>query len=228
MARPLITITGVSHSLPGFQLEVADLVVEAGEILALLGPSGAGKSTLLRIMAGLLLPQKGQVSAAFKPLLLPQTPVILSGTVLANAALGLRLQGTGKQGAQKQAQAWLAALGLADKAHLSAAVLSGGERRRLALARVLACAAPLVLLDEPTAELDPANVSLIEKVLSDFRSRGGTIVLVSHNLFQARRLADRCVLLWDGTLIDNLPTTEFFTTPRDPRTKGFAAGEVIY
>lgn len=196
--------------------------------MAVLGPSGAGKSTLLRIMAGLITPENGQVVSPVLPLFLPQTPVILSGSVLTNAAFGLRLRGVKKRLAQERAAVWLETLGLAAKAHRPAATLSGGERRRLALARVLACEVPLVLLDEPTAELDPANVSLIEKVLSDFRFQGGSVVLVSHNLFQARRLADSCLLLWNGSVIEDLPTNEFFATPKDLRTLGFVAGEVIY
>jgi tungstate transport system ATP-binding protein len=179
-------------------------------------------------MAGLLTPENGQVVSLVPPLFLPQTPVILSGSVLKNAAFGLRLQGVNRRSAQERAGVWLEAVGLGNKSNLPATVLSGGERRRLALARVLACAAPLILLDEPTAELDPANVSRIEKVLSDFRAEGGSIVLVSHNLFQARRLADRCLMIWNGQAIDDLPTNEFFMAPRDPRTQSFLVGEVIY
>lgn len=228
MAGPLITASNLSLTYPGFALRVTHLSLAAGEILAVLGPSGAGKSTLLRIMAGLLTPENGQVVSLVPPLFLPQTPVILSGSVLKNAAFGLRLQGVNRRSAQERAGVWLEAVGLGNKSNLPATVLSGGERRRLALARVLACAAPLILLDEPTAELDPANVSRIEKVLSDFRAQGGSIVLVSHNLFQARRLADRCLMIWNGQAIDDLPTKEFFTAPCDPRTQSFLVGEVIY
>ena len=228
MAGPLITAANLRLTYPGFELRVANLSLAAGEILAVLGPSGAGKSTLLRIMAGLPTPEIGQVVSPVPPLFLPQTPVILSGSVLTNAAFGLRLRGVKKRLAQERAAVWLETLGLAAKAHRSAATLSGGERRRLALARLLACEAPLVLLDEPTAELDPANVSLIEKVLSDFRFQGGSVVLVSHNIFQARRLADRCLLLWNGEVIDHLPTRDFFMAPGDPRTQAFVAGKMIY
>lgn len=228
MAGPLITAANLCLTYPGFELRVANLSLAAGEILAVLGPSGAGKSTLLRIMAGLLIPEKGQVVSPVPPLFLPQTPVILSGSVLTNAAFGLRLRGIKKRSAQERATNWLEALGLGNKSNLPATALSGGERRRLALARLLACEAPLILLDEPTAELDPANVTLIEKVLSDFRAQGGSAVLVSHNLFQARRLANRCLLLWNGFAIEDLPTNEFFTAPLDPRTQSFLAGEMIY
>jgi tungstate transport system ATP-binding protein len=107
--------------------------------------------------------------------------------------------------------------------------LSGGELQRVALARALVLEPRVLLLDEPTANLDPANVRLIETLIREQRERAGTtVVLVTHNVFQARRLATRVALLLDGELVETAPAQVFFTAPQDPRTAAFMSGDLVY
>ena len=114
-------------------------------------------------------------------------------------------------------------------ATVQARKLSGGERQRVAMARALALRPDVLLLDEPTANLDPYNVGLIEELIVDYqKTRNTTIVLVSHNIFQARRLADRCALLLEGGLIEVAERETFFETPGDLRVSAFVRGEMVY
>jgi tungstate transport system ATP-binding protein len=222
-------------------LRVPALEIRRGEALALVGPSGAGKSTLLRLLNFLEPPSAGslvfQGRAAADPTQLPlelrrqvttvfQRPALLSASVLANVAYGLRLRGA--PDARPRALEALAALGLAHLAHAPARTLSGGEMQRVALARALVIEPQVLLLDEPTANLDPANVQLIERAVAAAHQRGATVVLVTHNLFQARRLAQRVALLLDGQLIEVADTEAFFERPADERTAAFARGEMVY
>ncbi len=242
MQPPIYELTDVEQRYGGrLVLRVPALEIQPGETLALVGPSGAGKSTLLRLLNFLEPPSAGRlaylgqaVSAPDVPLALLrqvttvfQRPALLSASVLANVAYGLRLRGA--PGAPARAHAALAALGLAHLAHAPARSLSGGEMQRVALARALVIEPRVLLLDEPTANLDPANVAAIEAAIAALRGAGRTtIVLVTHNLFQARRLADRVALLLDGQLAEVAATADFFERPRDQRAAAFVRGEMIY
>lgn len=222
-------------------LDVERLVVQRGEILAVVGPSGAGKSTLLRLLNFLEPPDAGtivfqghrltrwpvplhlrrQVTTVF------QRPVLLSTTVANNVAYGLRLRGM--RDGRGQVQAMLERLRLADLAHTSAKKLSGGEAQRVALARALILHPAVLLLDEPTANLDPYNVGLIEDAVREMNQRDGTtVVWVTHNLFQARRLAHRVAFLLNGSLVEVADAETFFTAPRDPRARAFVQGEMVW
>ncbi len=223
-------------------LDVPALEIECGEALAVVGPSGAGKSTLLRLLNFLEAPTAGMITfhnqTIADPSKLPidlrrhvttvfQRPALLSASVLANAAYGLKLRG--ERDAYRRARAALAQLGLEHLAHAPARTLSGGEMQRVALARALVIEPHVLLLDEPSANLDPANVQLIERAIAEtHRQRGATIVLVTHNLFQARRLAQRVALLLDGRIVEVADTTTFFEHPRDPRTAAFVRGDMVY
>lgn len=221
-------------------LDVADWAMPRGEILALLGPSGSGKSTLLRLLNFLEPPTTGQIwfdgqlATADLPLFqrrrvttVFQSPVLLRRTVAANLALGRTLRGQALAAAE-QAE-WLARLGLAGKAHQAAHTLSVGEAQRLALGRALLAAPDVLLLDEPTANLDPANVAHLEEVVRTAQAEQAlTVVLVTHNLFQARRLAHRCALLFNGRLAEVAPTELFFTQPQTKETAAFVSGRFVY
>jgi len=123
----------------------------------------------------------------------------------------------------------LARVGLTELAKAPARTLSGGEAQRVALARAMVIEPEVLLLDEPTANLDPYNIGLIEGIVTDLnRQRGTTIVLVTHNVFQARRLAHRAALMLDGQIIEVTPAPQFFETPSDPRTAAFVRGEMVY
>jgi tungstate transport system ATP-binding protein len=220
-----------------------DLTITAGEIFALVGPSGAGKSTLLRLLALLEAPSRGQVylhvngrrasytSASIderrQATMVFQRPVLLSRSVRANVAYGLRLRR--ERDGRARIDAALERVGLAALADAQPRTLSGGEMQRVALARALVLEPRALLLDEPTANLDPANVRLIEHLVREQHDTfGTTIILVTHNIFQARRLATRVALVLDGEMIEVAPAADFFNTPQDPRTVSFLSGDFVY
>jgi len=223
-------------------LQFEELDIHRGEILALVGPSGAGKSTLLRLLNFLETPSAGVIhfhgqdfDRANQPPLdvrrrvttVFQQPVLLRRSVHANVAYGLRLRG--QRDANARIDATLAQVGLAALAKQPARTLSGGEAQRVALARAMILQPDALLLDEPSANLDPYNVGLIESITRDLnRVQGTTVVLVTHNIFQARRLAHRVALLLDGHIIEIADVETFFTAPRDPRTAAFTRGEMVY
>jgi tungstate transport system ATP-binding protein len=217
------------------------LDIYEGEILGIVGPSGAGKSTLLRLLnflepptSGRLQYQGGSVNGALPDLNIRrqvttvfQRPTLLNRSVTANVAYGLSLRGRRDVGAQVAET--LKMLGLSELAGARARTLSGGEAQRVALARALIIDPRVLLLDEPTANLDPYNVNLIEEVIKRVNGeRGTTMVLVTHNVFQARRLAHRVCLLLNGCLVEVNDTPTFFESPRDPRTAAFVRGDMVY
>jgi tungstate transport system ATP-binding protein len=240
-------LDGVTKAYEGKEvLHVDRLQVHRGEVLALVGPSGAGKSTLLRLLNFLEPPSTGTLHYrdgsgearfdAVHPMSLSlrrrvttvfQRPILLNRNVHANVRFGLRLRGRGD--AEGRVQAALDQVGLGDLARQKARTLSGGEAQRVSLARAMVLEPDVLLLDEPTANLDPYNVGLIEEIVRSLNERRGTtLVLVTHNVFQARRLADRVGLLLEGRVVEIAETAEFFESPRDPRTAAFVRGEMVY
>lgn len=196
-------------------LRVAQLDVEENEILAVVGHNASGKSTLLETMAFLERPQEGEILldgrdvwAQGDPLaarrqcpILLQRSVLLKTTVLKNVMYPLRMRGVRRAEARRRAEDVLRLVRLESLAHRSRRELSGGERRRVALARLLALDPEILLLDEPTAHVDHANEQLIEQVIRELHARTGmTVVLASHDARQAMALADRVVTLIDGRL----------------------------
>jgi len=156
-----------------------------------------------------------------------QRPILLNRRVDANVAYGLRLRG--RNDVAERVQRALDEVGLAALAHQKARTLSGGEAQRVALARALVIEPRVLLLDEPTANLDPYNVGLIEEIARRLNAEHGTtIILVTHNVFQAHRLANRVGLLLDARLIELAETQAFFDAPRDARTRAFVRGEMVY
>ncbi len=223
-------------------LQVNELEIKRGEVLALVGPSGAGKSTLLRLLNFLEPPSQGVIAfmgtefSASKPIPLDlrrrvttvfQSPILLKRSVFANVNYGLRLRG--HNDAYRQTQSALERAGLAHLAKQPARTLSGGEGQRVALARAMVIQPDVLLLDEPTANLDPYNVGMIEEIISDLNhQQGTTLVLVTHNVFQAKRLAQRVALMLDGRIIEIDDVETFFNSPRDSRTAAFVRGEMVY
>jgi tungstate transport system ATP-binding protein len=240
--RPLYRLRSLAKGYGGpFRLHVEELEIHPGQVVGLLGPTGAGKSTLLRLLAGLDPPGGGEAWFGDVPLhdrTLPlpeqrritmvfQRPRLLSGSVRSNVEYGLRLRG--RTGPSPVVAALINGLGLAKLAPQPARSLSGGQSQLVALARALAIEPEVLLLDEPTAHLDPAHVALVERVITDdHRRRGTTVVWATHNLFQARRVADRVGLLLDGGLVEQATTWDLFERPSDPRTAAFVRGEMIY
>ena len=242
---PQYTLRGVqqTYAVPGSPprrvLDVDALDVPAGTLLAVVGPSGAGKSTLLRLLNFLEPPSAGTLHFAGQPVpaapplslvrrvtTVFQRPVMLAGSVWDNVAYGLRLRGLPPEPAVSAA---LERVGLAALARQPAVRLSGGEAQRVALARALVLRPEVLLLDEPTANLDPYNVGVIEDLVrADQAERATTVVLVTHNVFQARRLAGQAALLLGGRLVEAGPAKQFFGQPADPRTAAFVRGEMVY
>lgn len=239
MAETMFQLRGVQKTYGARSvLQIDALDVHAGEILAFVGPSGAGKSTLLRLLNFLETPSAGELTyggSDYRNIPLErrreittvfQRPVLMNTSVRGNVGYGLRLRGRAGQGAIDQ---MLERVGLQGMARSPARKLSGGEMQRVALARALVIEPRVLLLDEPTANLDPYNVALIEDIVrTQHRERGTTIVLVTHNFFQAKRLAQRIGLLLNGQLVELADTPSFFDAPRDPRTAAFVRGEMVY
>jgi tungstate transport system ATP-binding protein len=222
-------------------LSLEQLSVQEGETLAVMGPSGAGKSTLLRLLNFLERPDAGSIAysgevweaANIPPLAIRrqittvfQRPILLDTTVRANVAYGLKLRG---EPIDRRVDAVLERVGMAHLAATRARTLSGGEAQRVALARAIVLEPRMLLLDEPTANLDPHNVATIEAIVRELhKQRGTTIVIVTHNVFQARRLADRAALLLEGELVEIGLVEQMFSAPRSPRTAAFISGELVY
>jgi tungstate transport system ATP-binding protein len=221
-------------------LRVDRLEVPRGEVLCLLGPTGAGKSTLQRLLAGVDAPASGMVlfgdgrlagrdtaiDVLRRVTLVFQRPLLLGGTARANVEYGLRLRGRAPDGpVVRRVLEALALDGLADR---PAHTLSGGEAQLTALARALVLGTEALLLDEPTAGLDPARVARAEAAVAAANQAGTTVVWATHNLFQARRVGHRAALLLDGRLVEVGPVPDFFDNPRDPRTAAFVRGEMVY
>ncbi len=236
----LYRLEGLAQEYEGRRvLHIDRLEVLRGEVLGLVGPSGAGKSTLLRLLNFLETPTAGSLEfdgqriVGSAPLRLVrrvttvfQRPMLLNRPVRDNVAYGLRLRGLPADG---RVDAALERVGLTALARAAAHKLSGGEMQRVALARALVLAPDVLLLDEPTANLDPYNVGLIEAIVREQNAQHGTtVVMVTHNVFQAQRLATRAGLLLEGRLVELAPAAQFFGAPNDPRTRAFLSGELPY
>jgi tungstate transport system ATP-binding protein len=200
---------GAVHALREVSLQVA-----AGERIALVGANGCGKSTLLRLLHGLLQPTTGTVerNPAVRQAMLFQRPYLMRLSVQGNVALGLWLRGTPWPRAKALAIEALQRVGLSDLALRPANKLSGGQQQRVALARAWALAPQVLLLDEPTASLDPHAKREVEALIGDFAHDGSglTLLFASHNLGQVKRLATRVLYLEQGRVLADLPVQDFF------------------
>jgi len=210
----------VSVTLNGNQVITrGDVEVRKGELLAVVGPSGAGKSTLLRCLNRLTEITTGEISFLGVPLhdidpitlrrrvgMLFQLPVMFEGTVADNISYATTLGAPAKDVAEM-----LIKVGLDPSfANKNASTLSVGEQQRVCLARALVNSPEVLLMDEPTASLDPANTRLVEELMIRLKNEGITIVLVSHNMAQARRLGERVLLMKTGETMGTFPREEFF------------------
>ncbi|GAA6756192.1 ABC transporter ATP-binding protein [Thermus thalpophilus] len=203
-------------------LEGVDLRVEKGEFVSLVGPSGSGKSTLLRAISGLLPPEAGEVQRDFGleelGFLFQEDALLPWRTARENVALGLRIRGLPKDKALAEADVWLTRLGLSGLGNRYPHQLSGGQRKRVALAQVLAIKPRLLLMDEPLASLDAIlRTQVTRDLLSLVEAEGIAVLLVTHDLEEAISLSDRIYLLSRGPrarIVREYPVP--FSRPRDP------------
>jgi tungstate transport system ATP-binding protein len=206
----------------------ATLSIHAGERVALIGANGSGKSTLLRVLHG-LVPHASGAFVGSVPLraqaMLFQRPHMLRMSVRNNVALALWLHGARWRSAQREATAALGRVGLEALAGRNARTLSGGQQQRLALARAWALKPAVLLLDEPTASLDPTAKRDVETLIAD-AAHGRTLVFASHNLGQVKRLATRVVYLERGRVLADLPVDDFFNGPLPEEARMFVKGEL--
>jgi tungstate transport system ATP-binding protein len=226
----LFELQGVGVSYGKVQaLKACGLRIQAGERVALVGSNGSGKSTLLRTLHGLVRPSTGslRVDAAARQAMLFQHPYMLRASAQTNVALGLWLKGVAWKQAKTQALSALERVGLVALAQRNAKALSGGQQQRLALARAWALQPDVLLLDEPTASLDPAAKREVEALMAEFAEAGMTLIFSSHNLGQVKRLASRVMYLEQGRLLADLPTHAFFNGPLPLEAEIFVKGELV-
>ena len=239
MTAPVWRASGVGWRWDAqWTLRDINLTVHAGERVALVGANGSGKSTLLRVLHGLLKPSAGtlQTNPHVRQAMLFQRPHMLRMSALRHVALGFWLSGLPWKEAIEKARHALTQVGLADVARQAAPTLSGGQQQRLALARACALSPQVLLLDEPTASLDPRAKREVEQLISRYAANPAqaekpvTMVFSSHNLGQVKRLATRVLYLEQGRILADLPVHEFFNSPletRYPQAHLFLQGETL-
>jgi tungstate transport system ATP-binding protein len=214
---------GDVHALQG-----AALQIHRGDFIALIGANGSGKTTLLQVLHG-LVPHSGTRSVG-RPdqvqTMVFQRPFMLRVSVLNNMRLALWLAGVPAAQRLARAEQALDRAGLSAMRARPARSLSGGQQQRLALARAWALKPDVLFLDEPTANLDPSGKKEVEAMLARFAAEGMTLVMSTHNLGQAKRLATRVVYLDQGIIRADLPTTRFFQESLDERTELFLKGDL--
>jgi tungstate transport system ATP-binding protein len=232
---PLLLSSVCYHAQGMVLLDRVDLVLSQGQRTLVLGPNGAGKSLLLRLCHGLIQPTSGSIrwaggklsttdaAARRRQAMVFQRPVLLRRSAAANLAYARSVMG------DRGRSVWeaLEAFGLTALADRPARVLSGGEQQRLALARAWICAPEMLFLDEPTASLDPAATRAVEAAVERFHAEGATVVMTTHDLGQARRLADRVLFMAGGRLIEDAPADQFFTHPATAAARSFLAGDLV-
>jgi tungstate transport system ATP-binding protein len=226
-----LTLERVSFA-PGGRVLIDSLSarIEAGNRTIILGPNGAGKSVLMRLCHGLLAPTSGSITwnlgESGRQAMVFQRPVMLRRSALANVVYALKLARFPAAERQDRAAAALQRAGLARVALRPARVLSGGEQQRLALARAWALEPRVLFLDEPTANLDPSAARDVETIINAIHASGAKLIMSTHNLGQARRLADEILFLDAGRLAERAPVEQFFEEPRSDAASAFIQGEL--
>ncbi|MGF0238526.1 amino acid ABC transporter ATP-binding protein [Rhodococcus sp. IEGM1300] len=234
----LIDIEKLDKYYGSFQaLSDINLQVEEGEVVVILGPSGSGKSTLIRCINMLENYQQGHIRVAGERVESgPRLAAIRSEvgmvfqsfnlyphlTVLDNVSLApIRVRGLSRRDAHARAKELLVKVGMGDHAHKYPSQLSGGQQQRVAIARTMAMEPRAILFDEPTSALDPEMVGEVLDVMQNLARSGVTMVVVTHEMGFARRVADRVIFMESGRIVEQNTPEPFFTSPQEPRTKAF-------
>ena len=214
-------------------LDIEKGIIKSGSRTAIIGPNGAGKSTLLKILAGLESADKGILYYGDSPefpqmdaTLVFQKPYLISTTVEKNIAYPMKLRGYPDEEIEKRVTELTEELGLTSFRKQKAWKLSGGETQKVALARALSFKPKLLLLDEPTANIDPYTTAEIEKMLIK-ASEYATIVLITHNLAQAKRVCNEAMMMHEGKVIEFGPCEEVLLKPSAAETRRFVEGELL-
>jgi len=225
---------GLVYQVGGKRLiDGIDLSIPSRGLTVVMGPNGAGKSLLLRLLHGLIRPTAGRVLWGGQPLddalrmrqaMVFQRPVLLRRSVAANIRFVTRLRHDVRTGHIGDI---LREVGLAAQAEQPARLLSGGEQQRLSLARALVLQPQVLFMDEPTASLDPASTAAIEAIVSKARERGTKIIFITHDLGQARRLADDVIFVNHGQLAEHTPAGQFFEQPLSRAAGDYLAGRLV-
>jgi len=237
-AQPLIRISGLQKKYGAFTaLHGIDLEIAEGEVVVVVGPSGSGKSTLIRCINLLEEFQQGEVVVDGQAVVRGKSLALVRAEVgmvfqsfnlfphlsaLRNVALGpLRVRGISRVESDRRAAEMLAKVGLAEHVHKLPSQLSGGQQQRVAIARALALEPKVLLFDEPTSSLDPEMVGEVLDVMQGLARSGVTMVIVTHEMGFARRVANRVIFMEAGRIVEQSPPEQFFTAPREDRTKAF-------
>ena len=238
-----LVVSNINKSYFGLSvLKACTFSFDRRGIYVLIGPNGSGKSTFFRICSLLEDPDSGMVNYFSGDrnvkkdislrrrisLVLPKIG-IFNTTVFKNVAYGLKIRGLNKGEIRKRAEQALELVGLAHKKNMNALALSSGESQRLGIARTMAIEPEILFLDEPTASLDPNSTTIIEEIIQKVREEKKiTIIMITHNVFQAQRLADTVLFMYEGRIVDHGPKKELFEKPSDERTYRFITGKMVY
>lgn len=227
--RPLLAVRNLTVILGGVKaLDALNLDLSAKHRTVILGPNGAGKSVLLRTLHGLIAPTAGSVtwSRPLRQAMVFQRPVMLRRSAKANVAYALSVNRVPGEDRRARCQEALERVGLSALADRPARVLSGGEQQRLALGRAWALRPEVLFLDEPTASLDPGAAAEVERIIAAIAAEGTRIVMTTHHLGQAQRLADEIVFLHGGHVAECTPVSDFFQRPASTEARLFLKGEL--
>jgi len=211
-----------------------DLTLGAEGVCIVIGPNGAGKTSLLRLLHGIARLHAGRITwacatneARRRQAFVFQSPVMMRRSVRDNIAYPLRLLKVPRAKARSQAEDWAAQVGLSDMLDRQATVLSGGERQKLALARALIREPDILFLDEPCASLDGRATREIEEILKRASRAGTRLIMSTHDMGQARRLADEVVFVRRGQIEEHAPAETFFDNPESPQARAFLRGDIV-